>query len=48
MARKPRMLVTGALANEMDASWAVLANDEDYRVPIVASRPNADREGATA
>ena len=38
MARKPRMLVTVALANKTARIvWAVLASGEDYRAPVVAA-----------
>ena len=38
MARKPRMLVTVALANKTARIvWAVLAKNEDYRAPAVAA-----------
>ena len=38
MARKPRMLVTVALANKTARIvWAVLAKREDYRAPVVAA-----------
>jgi transposase len=38
LARKPRMLVAIALANKMARSiWAMLAKDEDYRVPVAAT-----------
>lgn len=38
MARKPRMLVTVALANKTARIvWAVLARQEDYRAPIAAA-----------
>ena len=37
LARKPKMLVAIALANKMARSlWAMLKNDEDYRVPAMA------------
>ena len=38
MARKPRMLVTVALANKTARIvWAVLAKQEDYRAPVAAA-----------
>lgn len=38
MARKPRMLVTVALANKTARIvWAVLARQEDYRAPVAAA-----------
>lgn len=38
MARKPRMLVTVALANKMARIvWAVLARQQDYRAPVAAA-----------
>jgi len=38
MARKPRMLVTVALANKTARIvWAVLASGEDYRAPVAAA-----------
>jgi transposase len=38
MARKPRMLVTVALANKTARIvWAVLAREEDYRAPVAAA-----------
>ena len=38
LARKPRMLVTVALANKTARiAWALLAKDEDYRAPAVAA-----------
>ena len=38
LARKPRMLVTVALANKTARIvWAVLAKNEDYRAPVVAA-----------
>jgi transposase len=38
MARKPRMLVTVALANKTARIvWAVLASGEDYRAPVIAA-----------
>jgi hypothetical protein len=38
MARKPRMLVTVALANKTARIvWAVLAKGEGYRAPAVAA-----------
>jgi transposase len=38
MARKPRMLVTVALANKTARIvWAVLAKEEDYRAPVAAA-----------
>jgi hypothetical protein len=38
MARKPRMLVTVALANKTARIvWAVLAKREDYRAPVAAA-----------
>ena len=37
IARKPRMLVAIALANKMARTiWAILAKNEDYRVPAQA------------
>ena len=38
LARKPRMLVTVALANKMIARivWALLVKQENYRAPVVA------------
>lgn len=37
LARKPKMLVAIALANKMAHSlWAMLKNEEDYRVPAMA------------
>ena len=37
LARKPKMLVAIALANKMARSlWAMLKNEEDYRVPAMA------------
>jgi transposase len=37
LARKPRMLVTAALANEMALIvWALLAKQEDCRAPVAA------------
>lgn len=38
LGRKPRMLVTVALANKLARIvWAVLAKDEDYRAPVAAA-----------
>ena len=38
MARKPRMLVTVALANKTARIiWAVLVKEEDYRAPVAAA-----------
>ena len=38
LARKPRMLVTVALANKTARTvWAVLVKQEDYRAPVVAA-----------
>jgi transposase len=38
MARKPRMLVTVALANKTARIvWAVLARGEDYKAPVAAA-----------
>ena len=38
LARKPRMLVTVALANKTARIvWALLAKNEDYRAPAVAT-----------
>ena len=38
LARKPRMLVTVALANKMARiAWAVMLRNEDYRAPAVAA-----------
>ena len=38
LARKPRMLVTVALANKTARIvWAVLAKQEDYRAPVAAA-----------
>ncbi len=38
MARKPRMLVTVALANKTARIiWAVLVKGEDYRAPVAAA-----------
>jgi transposase len=38
MARKPRMLVTVALANKtVRIIWAVLMKQEEYRAPIAAA-----------
>jgi transposase len=38
MARKPRMLVTVALANKTARIvWAVLAKGEDYKAPVAAA-----------
>jgi hypothetical protein len=38
MARKPRMLVTVALANKTARIvWALLASEEDYRAPVATA-----------
>ena len=38
VARKPRMLVTVALANKTARIiWAVLVKEEDYRAPVAAA-----------
>jgi transposase len=38
LARKPPMLVTVALVNKMARIvWAMLAENEDYRAPVVAA-----------
>ena len=38
LARKPRMLVTVALANKMARIvWALLVKGEDYRAPAAAA-----------
>ncbi len=38
LARKPRMLVTVALANKTARIvWAVLAKNEDYKAPVAAA-----------
>jgi transposase len=38
LARKPRMLVTIALANKMARTvWALLVQQEDYRAPVVVA-----------
>lgn len=38
LARKPRMLVTVALANKMARTvWALLIKQEDYRAPVAAA-----------
>jgi hypothetical protein len=38
IARKPRMLVTVALANKTARIiWAVLVKEEDYRAPVAAA-----------
>lgn len=38
LARKPRMLVSVALANKMARMvWALLTRKEDYRAPAVAA-----------
>ncbi len=38
LARKPRMLVTVALANKMVRTfWALLIKQEDYRAPVAAA-----------
>ena len=38
LARKPRMLVTVALANKMARIvWAVLVREEDYRAPVATA-----------
>ena len=38
LARKPRMLVTVALANKMARTvWALLVRHEDYRAPVAAA-----------
>ena len=38
LARKPRMLVTVALANKMARiAWAVMLRNEDYRAPAEAA-----------
>jgi transposase len=38
LARKPRMLVTVALANKMARTvWALLMKEEDYRAPVAAA-----------
>jgi transposase len=38
LARKPRMLVTVALANKTARIvWALLMKNEDYRAPVVAA-----------
>jgi hypothetical protein len=38
LARKPRMLVTVALANKTARIiWAVLTKNEDYRAPVAAA-----------
>ena len=38
LARKPRMLVTVALANKMARTvWALLVKQEDYRAPVPAA-----------
>ena len=38
LARKPRMLVTVALANKTARIvWALLAKQEDYRAPVAAA-----------
>jgi hypothetical protein len=37
LARKPRMLVTVALANKMARIvWALLVEQENYKAPVVA------------
>jgi hypothetical protein len=37
LARKPRMLVTVALANKTARTiWALLVKGEEYRTPVVA------------
>jgi transposase len=38
LARKPRMLVTVALANKMARTvWALLVKREDYRAPVAVA-----------
>jgi hypothetical protein len=38
LARKPRMLVTVALANKMARTvWALLVRREDYRAPVAVA-----------
>lgn len=38
LARKPRMLVTVALANKMARTvWALLIKQDDYRAPVAAA-----------
>lgn len=38
LARKPRMLVTVALANKMARTvWALLVKQEDYRAPVAVA-----------
>ena len=38
MARKPRMLVTVALANKMArVIWALLVKEEDYKAPVAVA-----------
>jgi transposase len=38
LARKPRMLVTVALANKMARTvWALLVRQEDYRAPVAVA-----------
>jgi len=38
LARKPRMLVSVALANKMARiAWALMTKQEDYKAPVVAA-----------
>ena len=38
MVRKPRMLVTVALANKMArVIWALLVKEEDYKAPVAVA-----------